>query len=148
MGQSPKPQPGLRMRMRGGAQRISSQHRQLDALYERILAALSRSSQPEARDALDRFLDAWDAHTGLEDEFYFPALRGLRPAMAPELATFTGEHRQIREALAGVEERLGAGELAVAGDALADLVGEIARHEEREEKLVAELTGERPGAAG
>lgn len=139
-------QPGLRMRMRGGAQRISSQHRQLDTLYGRVLEALARGSQPESRDALDRFLDAWDAHTGLEDEFYFPALRGLRPAIAPDLAAFSAEHRQIREALGAVEERLDAGDLAVAGDALADLVGEIARHEECEEKLVAELTGERPGA--
>jgi len=144
--QNPRAQPGLRMRMRGGAQRISSQHRQLDALYGLILGALARGRPEECRDALDRFLDAWDAHTGLEDEFYFPALRGLRPSITPDLAAFSADHRRIREALGGVEERLDAGELADAGDALADLVGEIAHHEELEEKLVAELTGGKPEA--
>ena len=135
------PQPGLQLRMRGEARRISSQHRQLDVLYGRVLAALARASASEARDALDRFVDAWEAHTDLEDKLYFPALRGLRPAVGPGLAALSAEHRRLRETLAGIEADLAAGRLAAAGEALAHLVGEIASHEEREEALLAELTG-------
>lgn len=140
MTRSPRPQPGLRMRMRGGARRISSQHRQLDALYGRILAAIARSARGDAADALERFVDAWDAHTGLEDSFYFPALRSLRPAIAPQLQTFSADHRRLRKTLRAIEARLAAGELEATGVMLVELVGEIGHHEEGEEKLVAELT--------
>jgi hypothetical protein len=138
---SPAKQPGLKMSMRGGGRRISSQHRRLDALYGRVLGALAREAVPEAQDAFERFVDAWDAHTSLEDEFYFPALRALRPAVTPDLAAFVSDHRRLRRRLRGIEARLAAGELEEAGEALVVLAGEISHHEACEEKLVAELTG-------
>jgi hemerythrin-like domain-containing protein len=107
---------------------------------ESQVAALARGSRGDAAEALERFLDAWDAHTGLEDNFYFPALRSLRPAIAPQLHTFSAEHRRLRKTLRAIQARLAAGELEATGVRLVELVGEIAHHEKGEEKLVAELT--------
>lgn len=136
-------QPGLKLRMRWGGRRLSSQHRRLDALYARIAAALAAADARAAEDALERFLDAWDAHTQLEDQLYFPALRGLRADLDPLLAGFAADHRRLRKALSGVAPRLAAGQLVEAAALLDAAAGEISRHEAEEEQLVAELTGAR-----
>lgn len=134
-------QPGLKLRMRWSGRRLSSQHRQLDALYGRIAAALAAADPGAAEDALERFLDAWDAHTQLEDKLYFPALRGLRPNLDAVLAGFAADHRRLRKVLVGVAPRLAAGELEAAAALLDAAAAEISDHEAREERFVAELTG-------
>ena len=89
-------QPGLRLRVAIEQRRISSQHRQLDEIYALVVTALTEQPLPEARQAFQRFRDAWEAHTSLEDGFYFPALHGLHPEIEPRLAVFAREHAGFR----------------------------------------------------
>lgn len=135
----PLEQPGLRLRLGTEHRRISSQHRQLDALFASVAAALDRQSPSDARTAFLRFRDAWDAHTSLEDTLYFPALHGLLPALVTQLAALCEDHARFRAALAEVERAFGREDLAAAAAALESLVSDIAEHERREEELVSEL---------
>ena len=130
-------QPGLKLRVSAEGRRISSQHRQLDAIFARVEAALERGAERDARDALERFRDAWDAHTSLEDGFYFPALRGLRPELGPRLDALSAEHERFREAIEHVEAVFGDAEARA--DSLARFVTDISEHERREEVLLAEI---------
>ena len=135
----PLEQPGLRLRLRAEHRRISSQHRQLDVLYGFVADALGRGSLADVRTAFQRFRDAWDAHTGLEDGFYFPALRGLRPALEERLATLCEDHARFHEALEEVERAFMREELESAATALERIVLAIAEHERSEEDLVGEI---------
>jgi len=132
-------QPGLRLRLGGGARRISSQHRQLDTLFGHVLETLAQGDEAAARDAFARFRDAWEAHTSLEDHFYFPALRALRPALGGPLLELSAEHAALVGDLEGLAA--GFGEGAARDEALDRLVEAIAAHEAREEALLAELAG-------
>jgi hypothetical protein len=143
MSRNPVDQPGLRLRLGAESRRIRSQHRQLDAIYARVLAALERGSSAEARGALERFRDAWEAHTSLEDGFYFPALRGLRPALGARLDALSDEHERLRAGLERLDALLAAGDAGRLGPALEGFVAEINEHEQREEELLSELTLER-----
>jgi hypothetical protein len=138
-------QPGLRVRMGAERRRISSQHRQLDAIYGRVEAAIAKGAFPEAREALGRFRDAWEAHTSLEDGFYFPALRGLRPAVGAQLEALSAEHARSMQQLAELEALVEQQDRAALEAALERFVAHLADHEGREERLLAELTG---GTAG
>ena len=62
---------------------ISAQHRQLDDFYLRVAAAVDAGQPDAARALFARFADALEAHFALEDGLYFPALRGLSPALGP-----------------------------------------------------------------
>jgi mono/diheme cytochrome c family protein len=140
----PLEQRGLTLRLGPEHRRISSQHRQLDALHGSVAAALAAGSLPDARSALLRFRGAWDAHTSLEDGFYFPALRGLRPALAPSLAALSDEHLRFRGALDEIERLLAGDHLAASAAALDALVADIASHEQREEAFAQELGARGP----
>jgi hemerythrin-like domain-containing protein len=141
MKRSPIEQPGLRARMGAERRRISSQHRQLDAIYGRVEAAIAKGAFPEAREALGRFRDAWEAHTSLEDGFYFPALRGLRPAVGTQLEMLSTEHERLVQELAEIQALVEKEDQAALQAALERFVAHLADHEGREERLLAELTG-------
>jgi hypothetical protein len=145
MAKGPMEQPGLRVRMGAERRRISSQHRQLDAIYGRVEAAIAKGAFPEAREALARFRDAWEAHTSLEDGFYFPALRGLRPAVGAQLEKLSAEHARSMQQLAELEALVEKQDGAALEAALERFVAHLTDHESREERLLAELTG---GTAG
>jgi mono/diheme cytochrome c family protein len=140
----PLEQRGLTLRLGPEHRRISSQHRQLDALHGSVAAALAAGSLPDALPAFRRFRDAWDAHASLEDGFYFPAVRGLRPTLAPSLAALSEEHLQFRGALDEIERLLVGDQLAASAAALDALVTDIARHEQREEAFAQELGARAP----
>jgi mono/diheme cytochrome c family protein len=109
-----------------------------------VAAALAAGSLPDARSSFQRFRDAWDAHTSLEDGFYFPALRGLRPALGPSLAALSEDHLRFRGALDEIERLLAGGPLAAIAAALDALAADIASHEQREEALARELGARGP----
>jgi hypothetical protein len=132
-------QPGLALRMRREARVISAQHRQLDEFHGHVAAALERAEADAARAAFARFADALEAHLALEDGLYFPALRGLRPSLGPELATLEDEHQRLRESLAVTARPIEAGECAAASQALERLASAMADHEGREEMLLARI---------
>jgi iron-sulfur cluster repair protein YtfE (RIC family) len=124
------------MRMAQEARRISSQHRQLDALHALVVAALERRAPAQARAAFVRLRDALDAHMALEDELHFPALRGLRPDLDAELAGLVREHRRFRRGLDGLAETFADGELGACAQGLASFVAAFTEHERREERLL------------
>ena len=144
MSRSPIEQPGLRLRLHGEVRRISSQHRQLDLLYAAVVEAFESGSAQETGDALGRFDDAFDAHSRLEDGFYFPALRGLRPELAGSLEVFAREHERFREGFARLAERLSASGLEGFDEVLEGFAAELADHEAREEALLAGQSGAGP----
>jgi hypothetical protein len=142
----PIDQPGLRLRLNGEVRRISSQHRQLDALFAFVVEALESGSTPTTRETLRSFRDAFQAHTDLEDRFYFPALHGLRAELTDTLERFSAEHRSFRDSFERLEAYLDASDLAGLGAELEVFSAELADHEAREEALLAEHGGMPPPA--
>jgi hypothetical protein len=132
-------QPGLALRMQREVRVISAQHRQLDEFYARVADAVHGDQPDAARAAFARFADALEAHFALEDGLYFPALRGLRPALGPDLEALCDEHQRLREALAGVARLVDAGACAACAPPLERLAGDMAEHEGREEGLLASI---------
>ena len=141
----PEQQPGLALRVRRGTRTISAQHRQLDDFYQRVAAALDGRESETARNAFARFCDALEAHLALEDGLYFPALRGLRPALGGDLERLEGEHQQLREQLAGVARSLERDACEPCARLLERLGDELAEHEGREEALLASIQNEGSG---
>jgi hypothetical protein len=139
MDQARKSEPGLALRMRRERRVISAQHRQLDDFYAWLVAALDAGEAPAVFSAFRRFSDALEAHFALEDGLYFPALRGLRPALEPELEALGEDHRALRERLAGLARLVEASPCEACRRPLERLAGDLAEHEGREEGLLASL---------
>jgi hypothetical protein len=139
-------QPGLKRRMGKEARRISSQHRQLDILYEMVTRAADQGDAEAARTHFTRFADALDAHFSLEDGFYFPALHGMRPELTGELEELSREHVGFRSEVEALGALLEQGETAGFSQRLDALAVGLAHHEGAEERLLARLRPE--GATG
>jgi iron-sulfur cluster repair protein YtfE (RIC family) len=132
-------QPGLALRVQRGERTISAQHRQLDDFYLRVASALEGEQPDTARAAFARFASALEAHLALEDGLYFPALRGLKPALAAALDQLEDEHQGLRERLAHVARSIEGTPCAACAPLLESLAGALADHEGREEGLLASL---------
>lgn len=130
---------GLERRLQRETRRISSQHQQLDSLYEITRQALATQSVEAARNAFLRFSDALEAHIDLEDDFFFPAVRGLRPDLVSDLRALSAEHHGFRDDLSELNRAFEAGLVKRAEASLDDFVKRLAAHEEREEKLLARI---------
>ncbi|MEN8183765.1 MAG: hemerythrin domain-containing protein [Myxococcota bacterium] len=129
-------QPGLRLRVAQESRRISSQHRQLDALHALVAEALEQVDAARAGQCFLRLKDALDAHMSLEDELYFPALHGLRPDLEGELTGLARDHQRFRAELETLTRHFDAGELGISQAGLDRFAGAFAAHELREESLV------------
>jgi hypothetical protein len=132
-------QPGLALRMQREARVISAQHRQLDDFYLRVSSALHAGDSERARAAFARFTDALEAHLALEDGLYFPALRGLAPALERDLEALGDEHQRLREQLASVARAIESADCEPCARLLGQLAGDLAEHEGREEGLLASI---------
>jgi len=130
---------GVRHRMRSEERRISSQHTQLNDLYQGVASSLERSGVHTARVAFTRFADALEAHLALEDDLYFPALHGLRPDLGGQLTLLVREHRALRLLTTELHALFEAGERDTASDRLADLAEHIRSHEAKEEALISQI---------
>jgi hypothetical protein len=86
---APLPAPGL-----GPA--MSSEHDEINALFDLTLAAFRRGDRDEAREAFTTFEQRLEAHLAYEDDVLLPSLRRDHPAEAAELAA---EHHRIRARL-------------------------------------------------
>ena len=135
----PTPEPGLHYRLRRALRQIGEQHRLLREVRGRLDAALAADDRREASDAFVRFRHALGAHFELEESVFFPALHGLHPEHAGELAALGREHGALLDALARLAPRLEAGPLAPFGRGLASVEEELVGHERREEHIVARL---------
>ena len=126
-------QPGLRMRLAHEGRRLAAQHEFLDVLAKAASQAVERDGKAEAREALHGFRAALDAHFALEEQMHFPALRGLHPELADELAELVREHAEFRASLDRLEGGADGVERKTALDAL---VAGLRLHETREERML------------
>jgi len=131
---------GLHMRMRGEERRISSQHKQLGDLFDRVLASVEGGGPRMALNDFLLFLTALEAHMAVEEDIYFPALHGLRNDVGEELLELVEEHVRIRGELAKVQEHLNSASEMDARQALGDLASLVDRHEKQEEDLLARIS--------
>ena len=131
---------GLRRRMPYERQRIHSQHTQLGELHTAIVDALDRDEVHTAYRAFGHFEQALRAHLEIEERIYFPAVHGLVPELAAEVASLVAEHETIREGLPRLNALLHAGECELSVDALQALARELSVHELREESLLARVS--------
>lgn len=131
---------GLRHRVRRVERQISAQHRHLNPLFRRFAEALGNGGSDPARQAFERFRDAIEAHFSLEDEFFFPALHGLCPERARELAGLSRDHERLLRELERLREEIEADSLETCAEILDTFANALASHEGREEQLVAAIT--------
>ncbi len=136
------PQLGLDLRIANETRRMFGQHAQLHAFFDLVREGLDRGSLQATRLAFTRFRDAIEAHMDVEDKSYFPALRGLRPHLAPQLAQLVLDHAANREDLEELHELLARGSAEEFIRRFADFCDTFAQHEAREEALGAPTNGD------
>lgn len=132
--------PGLKLRMRGEERRISSQHQQLEELFERVLASVRRGGPRKGVSDFLLFATALEAHMSVEEDIYFPALHGLRGDIGGELESLMGDHVRFRRRLEEVREILATNDPSASRRALDELAADVDQHEEAEEALIARIT--------
>ncbi len=128
------------MRMRGEERRISSQHKQLGDLFERVLASVEAGGPRTAVSDFLLFSTALEAHMAVEEDIYFPALHGIRNDVGEELVGLVSEHNLIRGQLADVRDLLKTNDDEAGRRALDLLADFIDRHEHDEEALLARIS--------
>ena len=137
----PGEEPALKRRMAHFGVRISDQHRQLDEFFALVISAVERGSLMAARAVFTRFYDALDAHVGLEERVFFPALRGLDPRITSELVRFVEDHDGFRRYLDELADLLAEGSVEEFSHSFDRFAVSFSKHEEREERLMAKLAG-------
>jgi iron-sulfur cluster repair protein YtfE (RIC family) len=131
---------GLKLRMRGEERRISSQHRQLEELFDRVMESVRVGGTHKAVNDFLLFSTALEAHMSVEEDIYFPALHGLRNDVGDELGDLVDEHQRLREKLADLRLSLAKEDEKEGRAALGELANDVDRHEHTEEKLIARIT--------
>lgn len=137
-------EPGLERRMEHYGVRLSAQHRQLDEFFTMVLQGVERGSLVAAREAFTRFYDALDSHITLEDQVFFPALRGLDTRISSELVRLVEDHSQFRALLDELSDLLAKGSIEAFSSHFDQLAVSFAEHEEREERLISRVSGRSP----
>lgn len=132
--------PGLGKRLRYEADRISSQHRKLDQLYEALRRDLERRARHTACISFGRFRDALEAHFEIEDRVYFPAVHGLCPEHRGLLDRLSSDHVVFCEELVSIQRLLESDELDESEQRLVELISGLRGHERREDGLLSQLT--------
>ena len=138
-------EPGLVLRMSSGTRRIFGQHRQLEDFSGMVASSLAGGSLRSTRLAFTRFRDALEAHITVEDQMFFPAVRGMRPGLDADLAQLVLEHARFREHLEELHELLAKGSAEAFGESFGDFRADFAQHEAREEQIISAATSGPPG---
>jgi hypothetical protein len=129
------PHQGLDLRIASETRRMLGQHDQLRAFFELVQDGLQRGSLQSTRLAFTRFRDAIEAHIDVEDSSWFPALRGLRPHLAPQLSQLVLDHARYREELEDLWDLLARGSAEEFSAGFTHFCDDFATHEAREESL-------------
>lgn len=129
---------GLRQRMPYERRRIHSQHTQLGTLHEEVVLALDRDEVHTASRLFGHFEEALEAHLEVEERIYFPAVHGLVPRLASEIADLVGEHETIRAELPSIASLLRSGETEISRELLQSLAELLSEHERREEAMLVQ----------
>jgi hypothetical protein len=136
MTESTRSGPGASLRLRREAQRVASQHRQLDEFQGVVEDAVARGDLAEAQRALARFSEALDAHFQLEEEVYFPALHSHASDLRADLADLALEHDGLRAGFSDATVSLARQDGAATAAALQAWFSRLDAHERREEELL------------
>ncbi len=132
-------QPGLRRRLEQEGSGIATQHRQIRELITQLERQLQDSSRDTCQATLSKLRRALRAHFTLEEDVIFPALRGLNPDLASDLAALDREHRSLWEQLEGVERTVDGALVEDATASFASFRRDLRSHEITEETLFAEM---------
>lgn len=130
-------QPGLAVRLSQETGRISRQHRRIASLSDMVVAAVASGSLHNARLSFTRFRDAIEAHVSVEEQLFFPAVRGYQPSVAPILSQLIAEHVQFAATMEDLYDLLAKGSAEAFQAGFEALQADFADHEAREEQLVA-----------
>jgi hypothetical protein len=134
---------------RGGVHEIVSQgHRQLDALFDEVLAAFAeRREDPDAvRDAFAALIEQLDVHFQQEDLLYYTSIEALRPELSREIRAISEAHRGFRLESAAIKEELERGKVSLPRGRVAAFAEAFRRHETLEESLLERIEAEAPRA--
>ena len=133
---APFSEPGLARQIPRRARRVIAGHEQLETFCELVRSALDEGSLHGARLSFTRLCDALDAHIPVEDQHFFPAMRGLKPALGPELAQLIREHADFRITMESLHDLLAQGSAEAFATKFEEFCDEIADHEVREERII------------
>jgi hemerythrin-like domain-containing protein len=127
------------LKLRKASRRIASQHHRLESFYSIVSNALARGEEQEADAGLTSFIDALDAHFTLEESEWFPALAKTRSTLRQEVSELAEEHEKFRHDLEQVRKRLRMREFEASIAYFDYLLNELARHDDREERMLASI---------
>jgi hypothetical protein len=129
---------GLRLRIRRIRREVAQQHAALRPLYRSLWESVEIPAPEPPREAFRLYRRAIEAHFALEERLFFPALHGLHPERSREIDQLAREHVALRGDLDGLGGKVGDGAAArPLRAALEGFAQSLARHEEREEGLLA-----------
>ncbi len=129
------------LKLRKASRRIASQHHKLESFYSVVSNALAKGEENEADAGLTSFINALDAHFTLEDREWFPALAKIGSTLRRETSELAAEHQKFRHDLDQVRKRLRMKEFEAAIACFDQFLYELARHDDREERMLARIAG-------
>ena len=132
----PFQEPGLARQIPRRARRVIAGHQQLETFSEFVRSAVEAGSLHNARLSFMRLCDALDAHITVEDQHFFPAMRGLRPELAPDLGQLIREHAEFRITMDALRDLLAQGSAEAFATQFEEFCDTVADHELREERII------------
>jgi hypothetical protein len=133
---------GLSLRMPRSARRMIAGHEQLETFSALVRSAVEQGSLQNARLSFMRLNDALEAHFAVEDEHFFPAMRGLKPSLAPELAQLVREHADFRVAMDELRDLLARGSAEAFVLRFEEFCDALSDHEVGEERIIRRAIAE------
>jgi iron-sulfur cluster repair protein YtfE (RIC family) len=131
-------EPGLHLRMKNESRRIAEQHHRLAELRGRVTEEIQARSVAGARSAFTDFSGALEAHFGVEEKIYFPAVRGLDDQLRTAVDGLLAEHRKLRIRVRDLTQRFESGNGFACLVVLQALIDELEEHEQREEAVMVQ----------
>ncbi len=113
---------------------LDADHRNVKKLfkeYEALTESKARSAPQKKRELADRICRELTVHTQIEDEIFYPALRGASKAAASMLDEAEVEHASAKDLIAQIEQ---GDESDPKFDARVTVLGEYVDHHVREER--------------
>ena len=115
---------------------FSDDHRECDALWASVEAAVTAADKAKTASAWPAFSQRLLAHLKMEEDVLFPAFEAATGMRGGPTLVMRGEHTQMRGVLAEMERRVASGDLAgllYQGDTLLML---IQQHNAKEEGML------------
>ncbi len=130
---------GLRFRLKRAARQTAEQHAHIHEILRDFEEAVAERDRERLVEVFGLYRSALAAHFRLEEEVFFPALHGLHPEHAEELEDLASQHIDMAADLDELGARVETAPIEAFAGRLRALVAEMARHEQREERLVKSL---------